>query len=42
MASKMHGKNDFSSGQFGGRTGCFRELMVLFDRMIELKDVGFN
>ena len=40
--SKMHDEIEILLEQFNGRIGCFRRLTVLFDKLIELGEVGFN
>ena len=42
MAVKTHDKIKFFLEQFGGRIGCFRGITVLFNKLIELGEMGFN
>ena len=38
----MHDEIETSLKQFSGRISCFRVLTVLFDKLIELGEVGFK
>ena len=41
-APKMREKTNFYPEQFSGRTGCFGDLTVLFDKLNELGEVAFH